>query len=771
MEAAQQRVGIDVVLVIDASKSMKTNDPQDLRKVGAKEFIDLARPGDRIALVEFGGTTRDLAPLTAIRDEATRQQLKARVDQISSGINDTDIGKAIAHAYEVLDDQHDPAHHQYILFLTDGETDLDAGPAAEQASKRKLYGQTLPRLRQRGWVVYTVGLSKEADRRTMEDIVEQTRRRVGGKVKGLHETTPTAKEVPPVYARIMRQMVDWVTLDDERSPNEFKVDPSVDDRAIFAVNKDPGTQTTVTLPDGQSVGAEGIDSVPGMKGSSTPDYDIITADQPQRGTYKFSFDGGQGRVQGFAESNLWLQLQEVKRQVEQEEAVRLAATLMRQNTPVPGGDPLLQNLQMLAEIEGPNGQLHTCSLADTGLYGDPQKGDGQFAGYFTQTTAEGPYQVVARAHGGSFNRTSDPQRFQVVRPASVYVKTDKGSYQTGDPVGIIGGLTKKVPWVSDTKFEVEAFTPKAERRRFDLFDDGNHQDGRAGDREFANTFKETENAGPYTFIVQASGRKQTGQPITVTRALFVKVGAPDITITPGEADYGELTLKQHGLKTFTAESSLDHEERLRVTLTPADRVQLELRQNGEVVEEITVPANGKASFTASLKPTTGEKTEGQAELQFAPQQTHAMVEPERLPIRFTIVPLPPWWRFWLILLAILLAALLLAWLIYLFTRPPLQGKLFITAPDKTEREYRLHNRGFLGLRRTMLIGRDPRCDIALKDDPDLQPRHAQIWRQKIAGRRRLAVLDLTTKRKRFLKDGDELELGQHLARYENFRDK
>ena len=37
----QKRVGIDVVLVIDASKSMKTNDPQDLRKVGAKEFIDL----------------------------------------------------------------------------------------------------------------------------------------------------------------------------------------------------------------------------------------------------------------------------------------------------------------------------------------------------------------------------------------------------------------------------------------------------------------------------------------------------------------------------------------------------------------------------------------------------------------------------------------------------------------------------------------------------------------------------------------------------------
>jgi hypothetical protein len=71
----------------------------------------------------------------------------------------------------------------------------------------------------------------------------------------------------------------------------------------------------------------------------------------------------------------------------------------------------------------------------------------------------------------------------------------------------------------------------------------------------------------------------------------------------------------------------------------------------------------------------------------------------------------------------------------------------------------------------MLIGSSPRCGIALPNDPDLRPEHAKIWREKVSGRQRLAMRDLSTKRKRFLKHEDEVELGQHLLRYDNFRDK
>lgn len=774
----RKRIGIDVILVLDGSKSMRTNDPQDLRKVGAREFIDLAREGDRIGIAEFGGQYRELAPLTVIT-AVSREELKRAVDQVTSDRDETDIGLALAEAYRQLEAQRDPNHNQYLLLLTDGWIDLNAGVAAEKASERRLREETLPAFKQQGWVVYTIGLSKEVDVQLMEDIVEATKKRVGKKVKGLHETTPTAREVPPVYAKIMAQMADWVTIDDERTPNVFKLDPAVDEKAILTVDKARGTQPTLTLPDGTTIGPKQAGQVPGLRWHTTPDYDILTLNHPPAGRYRFNLPG-EGRTSGFAESKVWLRLYDLKRTVEPQEAVPLQAALLEGERTLTGSDPRLRGMQMRAQVTLPDGTGQDLTLVDNGQYGDEEAGDGVFTGYFTGTTGPGTYTVVARAHGKSFNRTSDPQTFRVGGKPSVWVKTDKDTYRRGESIKLTAGLTEEADW-SSPRFRVTVFTPRAERKRLDLFDDGTHGDVPAQDGTYTNFFEDTEEGGAYTFIVRASGRTPQGQWVEVTRAHVVKVGLPGIVIKPRQVTFKDLTAKTEVRQTFKAQSALDYDEALLVELTdlegmPPEALKMEIQQEGKVVKEISLPEASDVRFTVVLRTErrtteTGKPTTVAANLRFQAKNTFVFIEPEALPFTVTLVPLPPWWKFWLKLLGVLLALALLGWLIYLFTRPSLQGRLHITAPDGQEREVRLRNRGFWGLRRSLTLGSSKRCDLTLSDDPEVRPVQARLFRTRIANRTRLCVADLVTQRRHFLKDGDEITFGGHLLRYENFRDK
>jgi hypothetical protein len=786
--AERQRVGIDVVLVIDGSRSMKRNDPQNLRQVGAREFIDLAGDGDRLALVEFAGKPRTLAPLTPLRDEATRQQLQAKVDQISSNGNETNIAAAIAHAYHVLEAGGDPTHNQYVLFLTDGQIDLDAGIAAERASERKLRRETLAQFQKRGWVIYTVGLSTEVDRELMRDLVEATKKRVGPKVKGLHETTPTAKDIPPVYARIMAQMVDWVTLGDPGAASEFTLNPDVDDRATVTVNKRGGGRPTLTLPNGQQVTAGNAADFPGLRWQETSDYTIVHLDQPERGPYKMDADGG--TVQGFVESPVWLRLSDVKRQVEEQEAVRLVATLMKNSTPLGRAGPRRRKLEMFARVLIPGGGVRTLRLGDNGLSGDEKTGDGNYTGYFVGTAARGEYTVTARARA-DFSRTSDPQVFRVVRPASVDVRPDREAYRWAAPIGLRAGLTDRAAWSSEPRFEATAFPPTGQHRTFALLADGPPGAPRRKEGPYRGLFGSTDVEGEYAFVVTARGRTATGQSQAVTRYLTVPVSPPDLVIAPVQAAFGALTAKTRASRTFTARSHLGRDERLRAGLSQAsgvspDGLAVELVQNGREVEEVLVRPGLPTPFEVRLKTrqrttASGEPVAAAALLHFTPTRKEVSVRPAEVPIEFTLIPLPPWWRFWWRLLKPFLAALGLglalrwSWItattferlpepLYLLTRPRLRGKLHVTGPGHAGETFPLGQRGLWRLlRKSRLLGSDPRCDLVV---PGIQ---AKVWRDRIGRQPCLAVRDLTkeTKPVRYLLAGEELSLGPCRLRYED----
>lgn len=73
---------VDVALIIDSSGSMRWNDPDDRRKVGASLLIEAALDGDRIAVIDFDSDAVVRGPLAALPEG--RDALLAAVASIDS---------------------------------------------------------------------------------------------------------------------------------------------------------------------------------------------------------------------------------------------------------------------------------------------------------------------------------------------------------------------------------------------------------------------------------------------------------------------------------------------------------------------------------------------------------------------------------------------------------------------------------------------------------------------------------------------------------------
>jgi Ca-activated chloride channel family protein len=136
--------GIDVLFVLDSSKSMLAQDIRPNRlersKLAILDFVDKI-PGDRVGLVAFAGNAFLQCPLTLDYD-AFRLALEA-VDTNVIAHGGTDIARALTEAENAFSADN---NHKIVVLITDGE-DLEQS-GVDQARL----------LASRGMTVYTVGV-------------------------------------------------------------------------------------------------------------------------------------------------------------------------------------------------------------------------------------------------------------------------------------------------------------------------------------------------------------------------------------------------------------------------------------------------------------------------------------------------------------------------------------------------------------------------------------------------------------------------------------
>ncbi len=114
--------GVDVMIVLDVSKSMLTQDMVPNRLEAAKKALInwiQGRNGDRIGLVIFAGQALVQVPLTLDLEAVSLVLSKADPDAVDRG--GTDIGEAIRTALTAFDKDDMKKRGKAILLITDGE--------------------------------------------------------------------------------------------------------------------------------------------------------------------------------------------------------------------------------------------------------------------------------------------------------------------------------------------------------------------------------------------------------------------------------------------------------------------------------------------------------------------------------------------------------------------------------------------------------------------------------------------------------------------------
>jgi hypothetical protein len=177
---------VDVMLVIDESNSMRTNDPQRLRVDAAKNFVNALIPNDRAGVIGFAYSSRMLQPLTS-----NLPLTLSALDGIVDNRNDTCVYQGLSQAYNHLRMNGNSNHSRLQIIITDGEDTLNCGWSRES------YAALAAGSGQQNIPIYTIGLGSSVDVGLLQELA--------GLSGGKYYNISTANDLPNVFRQIIEE--------------------------------------------------------------------------------------------------------------------------------------------------------------------------------------------------------------------------------------------------------------------------------------------------------------------------------------------------------------------------------------------------------------------------------------------------------------------------------------------------------------------------------------------------------------------------------------
>lgn len=191
--------GIDIVLAIDISGSMRAGDLKPSRIEASKsvigKFID-GRPYDRIAMVIFESESFTLCPLTT-----DHNMLKTYLKQVNSGMlqDGTAIGMGLATAINRL--RESDAKSKVIILLTDGANNagnISPLAAAEMAKDKNIRVYTIGVGSQVGGMIPIPGTNTY----TIADLDEPLLKQIASATGGKYFRATDSQKLSNIYSEI-----------------------------------------------------------------------------------------------------------------------------------------------------------------------------------------------------------------------------------------------------------------------------------------------------------------------------------------------------------------------------------------------------------------------------------------------------------------------------------------------------------------------------------------------------------------------------------------
>lgn len=198
--------GVDIVLCLDTSGSMRSVDFKPQNRLGAAKETAMKfiqnRKQDRLGLVVFGGTSLTVCPLTSDKKALLEFMRHVRIDM--TGVDGTAIGMALATAADRL--RESQAASKVIILLTDGRNNMGeinplTAAKAVAALGIKVYAIGAGSA-QGGLMPYPDPLFGTRYVRTRDTLDENMLRRVAGATGGLYFRAKDVRGLETVFSRI-----------------------------------------------------------------------------------------------------------------------------------------------------------------------------------------------------------------------------------------------------------------------------------------------------------------------------------------------------------------------------------------------------------------------------------------------------------------------------------------------------------------------------------------------------------------------------------------
>lgn len=359
--AAEQSTGrMNVVFVVDGSGSMVTTDKNKLRYEAIELFLGLsAEQGNYMGAVVFNEDIILQKDITEMYDRYGKNQLLQSLRE-APVTRDTDIGRAIYTATDMLQKTGNSSLDSAIILLTDGNTDLNSQAALDESASLKQ--KAIDDARSKGIKIYGICLNANG-KASLEEVKE-----ISDATGGASVEVKSAEDLKKVFEMFYGIIFDTDTIpipvpepDENGNLNvQFEIpDIGVEEANIIVNTLSKKVAYTLQRPNGNAVTADELEQME-IKAQT---FRVIKIPSPEGGMWGLQISGvsrDEVEINMVYNSNLKLELinTDGKGSVAMRDTVKFSTKMNNNGAPVTDSS-VFGKYAVKLEIVDANGNVRT----------------------------------------------------------------------------------------------------------------------------------------------------------------------------------------------------------------------------------------------------------------------------------------------------------------------------------------------------------------------------------------------------------------------------
>lgn len=439
-QAQPEPTGACVVLAIDDSGSMQTNDPRLLRYSGARLFLSLLDSGDRAGVVRFSSRAQALFPSLHPAGTADEKQrlLEALITAQPDGY--TDLLAALQRASDLL--AGETCGMKALVVLSDGQPELPGGlPAGYE-------DQVLQTVQRSEAPLWGIALTRAGESRLLFRLAEAT----GGQVMSAESASDLLDAYLAVFAGIKDRIVLGSGSLAAPGASAFPLLPGLApyvQRLTLVAAHDPGVTARLGREDGGAFQDLTLASQQpgGSFAFSTAEFAVFSADRPAPGAWQVRAEGsGSAWVRAILRSRLRVAVDDLPHLHPAGSPLRLEVRLVEEDDQGTA-TTWIGEAAFSARLTLPEGSEQGIDrFHDDGTNGDRTARDGIFTALYGGAVQEGTYRLRITGYKDVLPVQREVQvraavfpRLEITSPAPGGLEVDAAGGVVGVSARLAGG--------------------------------------------------------------------------------------------------------------------------------------------------------------------------------------------------------------------------------------------------------------------------------------------------------------------------------------------